>query len=199
MLIVTGFEPFGKFKSNPSADLAEYLGNSDIKSIIVPVTYEGAKRYAREIIEMRPKAVVSFGLAAGRPQISIEKIAVNIISSSMPDNEGKKAEREKIFEDGEDSFSSTLPVYEIVDALHKDKIPAYVSYHAGTYVCNTLLYSLLYYARKYGESIPIGFVHLPATEKMAIGKNMPYVEFGTMKRAGKIILELISRLSSPWP
>ncbi len=201
MFIVTGFESFAKFKSNPSERIAKYLEEEykEVRAEIVPVKFEEAKEYARKIIGQNPEAVISFGLADGKPQISIEKIAVNIMDSSTPDNSGFKPFRMKIFDDGEDAYSSTLPVYRILDALHDNGIPAYISYTAGTYVCNTLFYSLLYYARKMGKSIPVGFVHLPSTEKMALKRRVPYVEYETMKMAAKIILDVIYRLFSPWP
>ena len=197
MIVVTGFEPFGNFKENPTEELARWSEKLGAKSVIVPVTFKGAKEFGRKVLEMKPDAVVSLGLAYGRPQISVEMVALNIMDSKQPDNDGYRPSMEKMYEDGEFSYQSTLPPKVVVDALASEGIPSYISYHAGTYVCNALLYSLLHNSKAMGMNIPIGFIHFPSTEKMALGKNVPYVEFETMKRALKIIIEVTSRLSSP--
>ena len=201
MIIVTGFEPFKNFKKNPSWLVAKVLEGEDrenILSIKIPVSYQKVRNLTGEILQKyRPDAILSLGLADGRAQISVEKIAVNIMDSSSPDNEGFAPRRKKIFEDGSEVIVSTAPVFKIVDALRNQGIPAYVSYHAGTYVCNALFYSFLYHARKMSLNIPIGFIHLPSSEDMVLKRdNRPYVESETMKKAIKIAVEII-HLSSP--
>ncbi len=198
MIILTGFEPFKNFKKNPSWLVADSLKGEGILSLKVPVSYNKVKNLSMEIIQQyKPEAILSLGLADGRAQISVENLAVNIMDSSSTDNDGFAPHREKIFEDGAEVYTSTIPVFRIVDALREQGIPAYVSYHAGTYVCNALFYSFLYHANKMGMNIPIGFIHLPSTEDMVLKReNRPYVEFETMKRAIKIAIEII-RLSSP--
>ncbi len=197
MMVITGFEPFGNFKENPTEELAKYMGSLGYESIIVPVTFHGAREAAERIISMEPEAVVSLGLAFGRNQISFEMVGINIMDSRQADNQGYRPRMERIYQDGPFSYQSTLPIVEIMEEMKREGIPSYISYHAGTYVCNTLLYSLLYNADKNGVNIPIGFVHFPATEKMAMERNVPYVEFKTMKKAVKIIADVTSRLSSP--
>ena len=197
-MIVTGFEPFGGFKENPTEKLARWISEEcGVESEIVPVTFKGARDAAKRIISRKPDAVVSLGLAYGRNQITVETLGINIMDSKQGDNEGFKPNMEKIFEDGSFAYRSTLPADELVEELKRKGIPALISYHAGTYVCNTLLYSLLYYSHKENLEIPIGFVHFPATAEMVMGKNAPYVELESMKKALKIIVDFTSRLSSP--
>lgn len=54
---------------------------------------------------------------------------------------------------------STLPVKAMVNAIKEKGIPASLSYTAGTFVCNDLLYTLLH--RFEGTDIKIGFIHVP--------------------------------------
>ncbi len=200
MLILTGFEPFAHFKENPSWEVVNALQSDYVMAIKMPVSYEKVKKLTKEVLEKyQPEAIISFGLADGRAQISIEMLAVNMMDSTTPDNDGFKPKRLKIFEDGKATYITTLPIFEILDEWHKNYIPSYISYHAGTYVCNALFYSFLYHAEKMGLDIPIGFIHLPSSEKMVIGKkNRPYVEIKTMEKAAKIAIEITSRhLSSP--
>ncbi len=197
MIVLTGFEKFGKFKINPSLEVVKSLKNKKIKYVNVPVCYSKAKMMAREIIKENIEGVISFGLADGRANISVEAVAINIMDDKKKDNCGYRVRREKIYKDGKDAYFSTLDFYGIVDELRKNKIPSYVSYSAGTYVCNTLFYSLLYYRDKFKKDIPIGFVHLPSNEDIVVNKiNKPYVEFETMRKAAKIIIDFTFRHAS---
>ena len=195
MLILTGFEPFLNFKKNPSWEIAKRIEGKEIKAFRIPVAYNEVKKISGEILEKyRPDAVISLGLADGRAQISIEMVAVNIMDSKKPDNKGFTPRRMRIFEDGKDAYFSTLPVFDIVDEWHKNGIPGYVSYHAGTYVCNALFYSFLYHREKMNIDIPVGFIHLPSSEDMVIGReNRAYVEMKAMEKAVKIAIEVTSR------
>ena len=61
-------------------------------------------------------------------------------------------------------YFSGLPVLEIAEAVSAAGVPAAVSYSAGTYVCNDVLYSLLAYVE--GTDVRAGFIHVPyATEQ----------------------------------
>ena len=52
----------------------------------------------------------------------------------------------------------------MVQAVKEKGIPCTLSYSAGTFVCNDLLYTLLHHYR--GSDTRVGFVHIPyATEQ----------------------------------
>ena len=200
MLLLTGFDVFSNFKKNPSWEVARAIEMEDVIVEKIPVSYEDVKNITRELLRKhKPQAVISLGLADGRAQISIEMVAINFMHAKKPDNRGYAPSRKKIFEDGEDAYFSTLPVFSILDRWHEKGIPSYVSYHAGTYVCNTLFYSFLYHAKRMNMNIPIGFIHLPSSEDMVLKReNRPYVEFNTMRKAVETAIEVTFRhLSSP--
>ena len=198
MLILTGFEPFGKYKENPSLRLIYEIEGNNIRKVEVPVSYRKARIMAEEIINLNPSAVISFGFAPSRAEINVEALAVNVMHSSISDNDGFVAKRMKIYEDGDDCYFSTAPFYDIVDKIKSSGLKVKVSFSAGTYVCNTLFYSLLHNARKKGLNIPIAFIHIPPpkgfAEKMKF-KNI--MEFEEIKRGAEIAIEVISHLSSP--
>ena len=66
---------------------------------------------------------------------------------------------EKCVPDGQNAFFSTLPVKAMVNAIKEKGIPASLSYTAGTFVCNDLLYTLLHRFER--TDIKIGFIHVP--------------------------------------
>ncbi len=198
MLVLTGFEPYNNYEENPSLTLVHQLEKEEIKVVEVPASYRKAMDIAKEIIDMRPHAVLSFGFAPSRSEINVESLAINVIHASIPDNDGIIVERKKIYDDGMDCYFSTAPFYEIADAINSSGIKARVSFSAGTYVCNTLFYSLLYHAHKEKLDTKIGFIHIPPPENMAGKiKAKNYMRFESIKKAAEIAIEIISHRASP--
>lgn len=107
--------------------------------------------------EHKPDAVIMLGQAGGRPQITMEKIAINYRNARILGNKGNMPKEEKIFPDGPDGIFSSLPV----EAMKEEKVPASMSYSAGTYVCNDLMYSVLHYIKGKGLNTKAGFIHVP--------------------------------------
>src|SRR5262249_54008355 len=73
--------------------------------------------------------------------------------------------------DGPDAYFATLPVRAIVAAWHEAGIPGYLSDTAGTYLCNTAMYTALH-ATVDGE-LPAGFLHLPSPPGGVAGRPPP--------------------------
>ncbi len=199
MIILTGFEPFGNHNVNPSWEIVKELEDDDTKIYKIPVSFEKAKKIPAEILMKNVNGVISIGYAPSRAQISVEAVAINLMDSMTPDNEGYTPSMKKIYEDGAPAYFSTVPPHEVVGLLKSKGIPSYVSHSAGTYVCNTLFYSFLYFANKNGLQIPICFVHIPPTENIALNKpNLPYVQKDSIVKAIETMIDFIYRhLSSP--
>ena len=77
-----------------------------------------------------------------------------------PDNEGKQPLDTPIREDGENAYFASLPVKSMVQYMKEAKIPARVSYTAGTFVCNDIMYRVLYMIDKEYPHMRVGFVHV---------------------------------------
>lgn len=169
-LLLTGFEPFGGGTDNPSWDCLEYLAcpeNIDLVKLRLPVTFRGAPAMLREALEAeRPDAVVCLGLAENRQAITPELIAVNLAHGRIADNEGFQPSQEPVIPGGPDGRFATLPVFALVEALQGAGLPAQVSYTAGAYVCNTLMYHLLDWAKD--KHVPAGFVHIPSRQTLPL-------------------------------
>lgn len=171
-LLLTGFEPFGDFKVNPSELIVKALDGQiinglKITGLVLPVTFDQASELLVDAVERtRPCAVISLGLAAERREISIERLAVNLIDARIPDNAGNQPVDQYIFLDGAPAYWSTLPVKAMVASLHQKGIPASVSMSAGTFVCNHVFYHLMRTLAAY-PGVCAGFIHLPslATEQ----------------------------------
>jgi len=166
-LLLTGFEAFAEHSTNPTKDLVNSFTNSvvnnyQIKSFVLPVEYESAKDRIKVLIELEiPDAIISLGLAADRSEITPELIAINYCHSRLPDNAGVIKLFEKINPKSKESFISTLPIEKIIQSLNENKIDAKLSTTAGTYVCNTVMYTALQKSSQMNLDIPCGFIHIP--------------------------------------
>ncbi|GIO26458.1 pyroglutamyl-peptidase I [Ornithinibacillus bavariensis] len=198
-LLLTGFEPFLDFPINPTTEIANYLngeliGSYKIIGEILSVDFHQSGSQILELIEKhQPDAIVSLGLAAGRNCITPERIAINCNDGPV-DNKGHKPNGEKIFEIGQDAYFSKLPIYEMVDKLKKEGLPAKISNTAGTYLCNNVMYHVLHYLAQHNLDLPAGFIHIPASHALAIEKPMPSWSQSDLLRGIKLALTSLSEM-----
>ena len=175
-LIVSAFEPFGGSGRNSSLEtlraLPEILYGYEIVKVTLPVVYgECGRLLCGKIAEYDPSeiaAVICLGQAAGRGSIMPEYVAVNVRHGASADNAGVKYELSPIG-DGADAYVTGLPVTEMVKKMKEAGVPAAVSFTAGTYVCNDLMYAAVEYCRPRG--IRAGFVHLPLSLEIAVSEG----------------------------
>jgi pyroglutamyl-peptidase len=172
IILLTGFEAFGGFGSNPTALLAERLagsrfGDYRVETCVLPVVFGQASHLlAEQLNRWHPAVVVCLGQAAGRSGITPERIAVNIDDADIPDNAGYQPQEQAIVAHGPVAYWSTLPVRKIRDALADLEIPAAISMSAGTYVCNHVFYHLMHLlAGK--PAVTGGVIHIPLMDGQA--------------------------------
>lgn len=189
-VLITGFEPFGNSKLNPSALLVERLGKEripgvELHSIVLPVEFDRSVRILlQKIEECRPDFVISFGQAEGRTGITPEKVAINFDDARIPDNSGDQRKNKKIDENGPDAYFSTLPVERMVEAIRSEGIVSALSLSAGAFVCNHLFYEVQRALQ--GSAIKSGFIHLPLIpEQSDEFPGQPTLDLSLMVRGAK--------------
>lgn len=197
-ILITGFTPFGKENINPSWEavkaLKEKLNDENIFIKEIPTVFgEASEVVLAEADKVDADAVLAVGQAGGRASITVEFVGINWRKASIPDNAGNVPKGEKIKTDGEDGYFSNLPVQKIVENIVKSGIPAHISYTAGTYVCNELLYNLMYNINKTSKSRKAGFIHLPFIPDQVLDKSsdMPSMDIDNMVEGLKIAIETI--------
>lgn len=191
-LLITGFEPFGGEKINPSWEavklLPDEIGNFSLTKIEVPVVFgKAADTVIEKAEEINADAVICVGQAGGRTGVTPEMVAVNLRFASIPDNEGKQPKDVPVIEDGENAYFSTLPVRKMTAAVSEAEITSSVSYSAGTYVCNDLIYSVLHRFKNTGTKAC--FIHVPFIPEQTTDK--PSMELETIAKALEIAIEAI--------
>ena len=192
-IIVTGFDPFGGEKINPSIEcvkaLPEIEGVELIRLELPTVFKESAKRLNEVINDVKPDAVLSVGQAGGRPGITMERIAINVDDARIPDNISQQPIDEAIQLDGEAAYFTTLPIKRIVNAIREAGISAEVSNSAGTFVCNHIMYQALFAATKADKPCKAGFMHIPFIPEQTTDKPSLPLEEST--KALQIAIETI--------
>lgn len=163
---------------NPSGRAVTRLNGRSILGVRIvgaelPVIFGEAFDVLKEkIVEVNPIALISSGVAAGRADISVERVAINVMDTrTTPDNKGKKPKDEPIITNGPAAYFTTLPFREIVKDLTKAGIPAGVSNTAGTHLCNCAMYAGLHYVKTRSLEIPTGFIHVAQTPDQVAGRR----------------------------
>jgi len=129
MIVLTGFEPFGEYTSNPAGDVAKALdgrafGAEVVLSAVLPVHHaDAASMVSRLLDETAPRAIVHLGLAGARARIALERVAVNVMDFEIADNAGYRAAGEPCVPGGPVAYFSTLPLGAILNALTADGVP----------------------------------------------------------------------------
>lgn len=196
-VLITGFDPFGGEKINPAWEAVKALPDNmdgiEVVKLQIPTVFKkSAKKLFENIDSVKPDVVICVGQAGGRYEFSVERVAINVDDGRIPDNDGYQPVDSPVFEDGENAYFSTLPIKAIVEEVKKVGIPSAVSNTAGTYVCNHIMYSLLYYLNKNNLNIKGGFIHVPfIPEQVVEKKNTPYMELTRITKALEISIKAI--------
>ena len=195
-LLLTAFTPFDGERINPALEavklVKDKIGKLKIVKLEVPTVFGKSIETVREAIEReRPDFVLSIGQAGGRAEITPERVAINLDDARIPDNEGNQPIDEPIFPDGENAYFSTLPVKAMVEAIRREGLPSSLSNSAGTYVCNHLMYGVLYYLDK-RPSMKAGFIHVPyIPEQVKDKKEMPALPLSDIVRGLEAAIQAV--------
>ena len=175
-ILVTGFEPFGGEKINPAWEavkaLPETIGDAQVIKLHLPVEFGvGAQKVIDALEAVRPEIVLCVGQAGGRSKITPEFVGINWAHARIPDNAGKQPLSQHIIDGAPDAYFASLPVNAMVAAMNQAEIPAAVSYTAGTYVCNDVMYQVLHaLATRFPETRGT-FLHVPFATEQVVEKN----------------------------
>ncbi len=171
-VLVTGFEPFGGATINPALEavrrLPATIEGAEVVTAQIPVVFGKDAAAVEAAIEAeRPDLVLCVGQAGGRSHITPEFVGINYANARIPDNEGNQPVG-RLEPDGPDAYFATLPVFAMVDAARAAGVPAAVSYTAGTFCCNEVLYELLHCLATRHPGVRGGFVHVPYATEQAV-------------------------------
>ncbi len=201
-ILLTAFDPYDQWTKNASWEsLMELLRvRGSIPGVIT-------RRYPVELHALRERlhadlvrgfdAVLHLGQAPGISQLHLEAIALNVagMTSSAGEDFGD------LVPGGPVAFRSQFPLGSWATLLRQSGIPASVSFHAGTYLCNALMYLTHHWHYQKQSSCPVAFVHLPLTNEQVLssGKSMPSMPVEQTAKAIGIILDRIRGIQPELP
>lgn len=169
-ILLTAFEPYAEWSTNSS-----WLALVELLRVRPPTTSLVTRRYPVDFRRMQSAlykdlalgfdAVLHLGQAPGATAIKLEAVALNAGAAII---EGSSA-LERLVSDGPEAYRTRMPLDRWNRSLQDNAIPAQISYHAGTYLCNAIMYLSHHWVAQSDRPIPVGFVHLPlATEQVAL-------------------------------
>ena len=198
-LLLTGFEPFGKYNENSSWAVAVKVAacgvvGAELKAKRLPVSFAlvGAA-LRRAVEEYHPDVIIMLGQAAGIDYIKLERIAINMMDATIPDNDGYMPDEEQICADGDAALFTNVDIKKLRKVVEEQGIPAKVSNSAGLYVCNRTYYEALRLCNE-RPGMKALFVHLPLYDgQLSATDGQPTMPLDDMVKAVGIITTCICR------
>lgn len=178
-ILVTGFDPFGGEPINPAIEtvkrLPDVIAGAEILKLEVPTVCHKSLQVIDEAIKKYdPDVILSIGQAGGRPDITVERVGINVDDCRIPDNEGNQKIDEPVYPDGPAAYFVTIPIKAMVQKIQSKGIPASISNTAGTFVCNHVTYGVCHLVATKYLGKRSGFIHIPYLPQQVTNKsNMP--------------------------
>lgn len=179
-VLLTGFEPFNGASINPAweavralegweGEVGEHRFRVEVRQL--PCVFgQAIEDLVAMVDELHPDVAIAVGQAGGRPDISVERVAINVDDAAILDNGGQQPVDAAIAADGPAAYFSTLPIKAIVRALREKGLVAGVSQTAGTFVCNHVFYGLMHHAACQPQPMKAGFIHVPFLPEQAAAR-----------------------------
>ena len=196
-VLLTAFEPYDQWTANSSwlalvEMLKDFPSDGSLVTRRYPVDLPALQEKLKQDLQRDFDVVLHLGQSPGASSIKLEAIALN--AAGCLDERG--TELEEIIPGGPVAYRSTTPLSRWATLLRANHIPSVISYHAGTFLCNAIMYlshhELQLRAGKNREPrCMVGFVHLPlATEQVAShGQSLPSLPLSTLARAVRLLVE----------
>ena len=196
-ILITGFDPFGGEPVNPALEavklMKDEIAGAKIIKLEIPTVFRKSVEKIHEMMKAeQPDVVLSIGQAGGRFGVPPERVAINVDDARIKDNEGNQPVDTPIFTDGEAAYFSNLPVKAMVEAIKNKGLPSTLSNSAGTFVCNHVMYGVLYYIHKEFPNVRGGFIHVPfITDQVVTKPNVASMALADITEALESAVEAI--------
>ncbi len=190
-ILITAFEPYDRWQENSSwLALVELTRELPLAPKVVtrryPVDFEQARSRLFDDLTANYDFALHLGQAPGIGRIHLEAIGVNVggHSSLLPD------QFQPLVLGGPAAYQSTLPLADWAGQIRQLDIPCQVSYHAGTYLCNALLYLTHHIAAEQRLKTRAAFIHLPLAPQQVFAdrQDMPSLPSAQCAEAVRLIV-----------
>lgn len=190
-VLITAFEPYDRAENASWLCLLELTQELPAKPTIFtrryPVDFSVAQERLLADLKSNYDFALHLGQAPGASQVQLESMAVNVRGEpgQRPENYGA------LVDGGPAAYRTALPLGRWAAKIRGLGIPAGVSFHAGTYLCNGVYYWSQHYAAQLGLKTQAAFLHLPlaTSQVLAEGTAQPSLPSAACAAAVRCVLE----------
>lgn len=193
-ILITAYGPYDEWEQNVSWSVLQELTRTlppdcPVTTRLYPVDFSVVKTRLEEDLCDEYDFAIHLGQAPGRATIALEAIGLNLARER-----GQRAEEAvPLIADGPPAYMTCLPLGEWASTLRDAGIPAEVSHHAGTYLCNAALFLSHYFSQRAGRAISATFLHLPldTVQVIASGRDLPSLPASVSATAVRMLIEKV--------
>jgi pyroglutamyl-peptidase len=197
-VLITGFGPFPGAPNNPTMRLARHLGSvrrmrfAGLRRVVrlLPTTWAMLDDLPNQVADVRPDAVLMFGLAGRRRRVTPEARAINRAGPLRIDADGGLPPNHLLSKGAAFARTGGIDATRMTAAMRRARLPAAVSRDAGDYLCNALFF------RMCEQDRPCIFVHVPRPVRPTLPKGRmkrPRPAMRTLERAAEVALAEVLR------
>ena len=188
-ILLSAFEPYDRWKENSSwlalMDLTSwYEGDLEITTRRYPVDLPKMKSQLEDDLRLDFDYAIHLGQSPGSPIVKIESVGLNVRTNGEP-----------LLGNAPTAYRSMLDLEACLERLIAAGIPAQISHHAGTYLCNAALYLSQHFAEMMGRRTQSLFIHLPLTPGQVASEGSSMASMSTPMQSAAIaaVAELLAQ------
>lgn len=196
-ILLTAFEPYDPWTTNASwLSLIELTRDlpveAELTTRLYPVDLESMKHKLTEDLKSNFDFAFHVGQAPRTSCLQLEEMALNVAS------EGNTVEHEHnasvVCGAGPFAYRSKLPVREYAAALRNSGIPARVSFHAGTFLCNALMYWSCRVTDELDLPTKSTFVHVPleTSQVLELDEPTPFMPASMVADGLRMLVQMVA-------
>lgn len=174
-VLVTAFGPYPPWEENASwqglVELTRDLPESpEVTTRLYPVDFDAMRARLTDDLCAGFDAVLHVGQAPGASSIQLEAIGINVRGAAVQDVH----QPQPLIPGGPVAYQSALPLGYWAAVLRETGLPARVSYHAGTSLCNATLYLTHHLCRRNEWRTRASLVHIPLSCAQVFSCDVEY-------------------------
>jgi len=170
-VLLTAFEPYGQWTTNASwlamVELTRDRPQSPhLTTRRYPVDFAALPGRLADDLQANYDYVIHLGQAPSSARLRLEAIGLNVAETA---NDAGCSSR-PLQADGPVAYRTELPLESWATQLRTAGIPAEVSFHAGTYLCNAAMYLTHYFCEKMALNTQAMFLHVPLATSQVLNE-----------------------------
>lgn len=181
-ILLTAFEAYDRWKENSSwlalIDLTRWYDG--------PVQWT-TRRYPVDLMKLQEQLesdlrsdydyAIHLGQSPGSAIVKLETVGLNLRTNGKP-----------LVPNAPEAYRCGVDLVGGLEKLTAAGIPAQVSHHAGTYLCNAALYLSHHYTAMMGRSTHSVFIHLPLTPAQVASDGSTMASMSTPMQSAAIAM-----------